>query len=374
MHNDSTPGFSKFNSKAHDELMLRQLHLFSSTNNLGNTLADWDLIPRFIHDKNQKTVSSDDLKKEGFRVLSLACGAKNVIHPTQISFSSKNGNDLKFVYPGTRESLIEECLIDFAKNGEFTIERGEPGYRVSDGVLGVYFTLYQLRKALTERGKQYKLDELKEGLEVLMRASYQYLPTGDAKQAEQEGGYIISKKTSILKPSKSPSKRDDRIIHVEFDTSASKRILHGHYRSYDAKCSMSMKSPIARHLYKHFTHHWQQANNKGQTGSYQEIMQNEAILASGVPLSSNVSKRKTVMLKAINELVSSGIIQEFVESRDVAPVKLGKKIIDVIFVVRPTSKLIKQQINGFKRMQESKRIGLFLTESKAAKNNVLSVY
>jgi hypothetical protein len=368
-HNGNT-GFSEFDSKKTNELMLRQLHLFSSTNNLGNSLADWDLIPRFIHDKNQKTVSYETIQKEGHRVIELASGAKNIIHPAQITTPSKNsdykGGDLKYVYPGTREALIEECLIDFAKNGEFTTDRGDPGYRVDAGVIGVYFTLYQLRHALTERGKQYKLEELKEGLDVLMRSTYSFLPTGDAEQAEQEGHYIISKKTSIKNTCRTDKVRSDRIMHIEFDAGASKRILMGHYRTYDAKCSMSMKSPISRHLYKHFTHHWQQANNKGQTGSYQEIMQNETILASGVPLSSNVTKRKTLMLKAMNELYQSGIIQEFDEHRDMAPIKHGKKIVDVIFVVRPTSILIKQQIHGFKRMQETKRIGLFIRDQSSS--------
>ena len=118
-----------------------------------------------------------------------------------------------------------------------------------------------------------------------------------------------------------------------------------------------MKSPLARYLYKQFTHGWQQANNRGQTGSYLELMQNEVIQASGVPLSSNVTKRRTVLLNALNELVTSGIIQKFSEQDDILPVKNGRKIIDVMFVVRPTNRFIKQQINGFKRLKESRQVG-----------------
>jgi hypothetical protein len=339
-----------------DQLYRRQLSLFSSPEVLGNTFADQNSISRFVHDKRSKRVSSSNLKD--FPKIIGPKGGFNRIKGAPIQVTSQDGTvEIFHVYPGTRESLIEECLIHFATNGEFSIEKGEPGYRLTNGRVGVCFTLYQLRKSLGLRNKEYRLDELKEGLSVLKDANYSYFPDEDTDRAEHFGEYIIAKMTKIRNDYPNDAVRSDYVYFVEFTSEVSDKILSGEYRAYDAICSLSMKSPLARYLYKQFTHGWQQANNRGQTGSYLELMQNEVIQASGVPLSTNVTKRRTVLLNALNELVSSGIIQKFSEQDDILPVKNGRKIVDVMFVVRPTNKLIKQQINGFKRLKESRSIG-----------------
>lgn len=339
-----------------DQLYRRQLSLFSSPEVLGNTFADPNSISRFVHDKRSKRVASSDLKD--FPKIIGANGGFNRIKGAPIQINKSDGTvEIVHVYPGTRESLIEECLIHFATNGEFSIEKGEPGYRLMNGRVGVCFTLYQLRKALGLRNKEYRLDELKEGLNVLKDANYSYFPDEDTDRAEHFGEYIISKMTKIRNDNPNDAVRSDYVYFVEFTSEVSDKILSGEYRTYDALCSLSMKSPLARYLYKQFTHGWQQANNRGQTGSYLELMQNEVIQASGVPLSTNVTKRRTVLLNALNELVSSGIIQKFSEEDDILPVKNGRKIIDVMFVVRPTNRFIKQQINGFKRLKESREVG-----------------
>lgn len=342
----------------------RQLHLFSITGSLGNTLLDYDLIPRYLHDKGQKCIPIQQHEASGPRTISLEDGQRYEIIPATIrkALEGYENGALFAIYPGTRESLIEECLIDFAKGGEFSLEKGEPGYRIESGTIAVYFTLYQLRNALKSRGKEYRSDELREGLEVLNLAKYRYTNEQDRDKLR---GYIVAELDSIPNPSPSDKLRSDRIMYVVFEHHASMRILQGRYRSYDAKCSMSMKSPVARYLYKQFTHLWQHANNKGQAGSYQVVTQNETILSSGCPLSSNVTKRKTLLLQALKELSDANIIQKINESIDVSAVKEARQIVDIEVVVRPTNAFIKQQIEGYRRLRESLAIG----EAYTAKAN-----
>lgn len=351
-------------------LAQKQLHLFSMGGNLGNTLLDYDLIPRYVHDKTQKCISIQQHESMGPRIISLEDGHRYEIIPATIrKQSSEHDKGLLFaVFPGTRESLIEECLIHFAKAGEFTLEKGEPGYKIEGGLIAVYFTLYQLRNALKQLGKEYRADELREGLEVLNLAKYRYTNEMDRDKLR---GYIVSELDSIPNPAPSDKLRSDRIMYVVFEHQASLRILQGRYRSYDAKCSMSMRSPIARFLYKQFTHFWQQANNKGETGCYQTISQNDTILASGCPLSSNATKRKTSLLLALKELSDANIIQHVKESVDVVPIKSARKIVDLEVVIRPTNQFIKQQIEGYRRLQESKALGqAYLAKAKKEQKNL----
>jgi hypothetical protein len=351
------------------EVAQKQLSFFSFPNGRGRTLLNYDLIPRYLHDRAQKKVLLSEHANRPPRVIQMSESERYEIRPAILSCPVKGvtnddgtpKEEQYAIYPGTRESLIEECLILFAQNGEFSIEKGEPGYRFdknSNGI-GVCFTLYQLRIELKRKGKEYRLDELREGIEVLALAKYRYLDDQDTNRIR---GYIVSELDSIPNPDPNDKIRSDRIMYALFDPRASRRILGGHYRSYDAQCALSMKSPIARYLYKQFTHNWQQANKKRQTGSYRIVEQNESILASGCPLLSNPTKRKDNIITALNELSQAGIIEKLNEERDIVPVKSGRKVVDVHFMVHPTNMFIKQQIEGFKHLQESLAFGRDIDE------------
>jgi hypothetical protein len=344
------------------ELAQQQLHFFSIPNGRGNTLLDYDLIPRFLHDRANKRHPISDQKSVAPRAVSLTGKEVYHIHPATIMVKEKDGSSRPYaVYPGTRESIIEDCLIFFARNGEFSVERGEPGYVYEGDTLGVCFTLNQLRSALKGMSKEYRLDELKEGLDVLAMANYQYQEGSTGR--ERTCRYVVASLDSIPNPSPNDKMRSDRIVYVVFDSYVKRRIMSGHYRTYDDKCAMSMRSPIARYLYKQFSHYWQHANNKNEAGSIRSVDQNETILASGCSLPDNPTKRKSKVTKALYELASTGVIQEFSESDDIVPIRDGRKTIDNRFMVRPTNGFITQQIEGYKRLQKSIGLGQKIEDS-----------
>lgn len=361
----------------------KQLHIFSISCGRGNTLLNYDLEPRFLHGNVEKKTPLSKQSSPLIKTIVMNGSERYEIHPATLSFPSPDGKENQdgspymvqyAVYPGTRESLIEDCLILFAQNGEFSIERGEPGYRYDQKTnsLGVYFTLYQLRRELKKMSKEYRLSELREGLDVLALSKYRYINEEDRTRTR---GYIVSELDSM--PNRHPTDqiRSDRINFVLFDQRASQRILEGHYRSYDAQCALSMKSPIARFLYKQFTHYWQQANKKQQTGHYRIVEQNETILASGCPLLSNVTKRKNNILKALEELYEVGIIEKFIPSRDLVKIKEGRRTVDNHFMVSPTNRFIKQQIEGFKQLRETREFGrLINVDMQSKKMQASGVY
>lgn len=332
----------------------QQLALFSMTSAPGNTIADYDLCPRYSHSRSGKRLSLEELNKQGFKRISLPDGRIYELYPAQISRKEEDGGGIEAVYPGTRESIIEECLIYFATQGEFSPEKGAPGYVVEGRSIKVLFTLNQLRTALELLGKSYKSEELREGLLVLSLARYRFT---NASDREKLSTYIVSNLDSIPNPGASDAIRSDRIYCIEFDPKVSRRILEGHYRTYDAECSMRMRSPISRYLYKQFTHAWLNANTKGENGSFQTILQNETLLMSGTPYSENPTKRKMSIIDALNELADNKIIMPISLTTDVVQKKRGREVVDVEFVVRPTQFFVKHQIDGHRRQRQSLEIG-----------------
>lgn len=342
-------------------LTQEQLNLFSIPSGKGNTLLDYDLHPRFIHDRAQKKILLS--KDPEPRIISINKNEHYEIIPATMKIANEEGVVQNYaVYPGTRESLIEDCLVYFARNGEFNVSKGEPGYVYENGRMGVFFTLYQLRLALKDLGKEYKLSELKEGLEILALAKYKYTNLNDREYLR---GYIVQELDSVPNTSPNDKIRSDRIVFVAFDSRASKRILSGHYRSYDDCCAMSMRSPVARYLYKQFSSFWQNANMSNENGSVRSVNMNETLLSSGCPLISNITKRKENILKALEELARANIITPLDKSADISLIKRGRKVVDCTFMVRPTSRFISQQIEGFKRLQKSKSIGVALSEKNS---------
>lgn len=346
------------NSRSKQELIQQQLHFFSmptsrQTGVKGNTILDYDLVPRFIHDKNAKSVRLSEEPEP--KIISLAESEQYAIFPAIIKKKvGPNKGRTCAIYPGTRESLIEDCLILFAQNGEFSLTKGQPGYRVDGGSMGVCFTLSQLRTALRERKKEYRLDELREGLEVLHSAYYTY-GNGERNDLNSHMSYIVSEMKSLN--TGLSEECDDRIVYVTFNPRATEGVKKGKYRSFDSVCALSMKSPVARYLFKEFTHTWQNANNKGEPGHVRAVDQNATILAAGCLLSKNVTKRKTLLLRALKELSDFDVIQPVDDKMDIDPVKIGKRIVDLKVRVRPSNRFIGQQINGYKRLQHSLRIG-----------------
>jgi hypothetical protein len=349
----------------------KQLHLFSIPSVPGNTLLSYDLDPRFLHDRAKKRIDLSQTPNHNPISIKINEDGFYVLHAHTFHLPDPSGETDEFgevcrkpmlIYPSTRESLIEDCLIHFVRNGEFSIERGEPGYLYYGHEFGVCFTYYQLRKALKSHGKEYRLDELKEGLNVLSYSAYEYhSKTGSVTKKE----YIVGNIQSIPNPYPNDRIRNDRLVFAPFTETAKHLLFAGKYRTYDAQCAMSMKSPVARYLYKQISHYWQNANNNNQAGSIKSVDQNETIAGSGCPLLSNPTKLKNNMLKALKELAIAGVIQDLDESVDVVPLKEGRRIVDVRFMIRPTSNFIKQQIQGYQRLMASQRIGQELEAKRA---------
>lgn len=343
-------------------LKQKQLALFSIESCIGNTLLDYDQLPRFLHGRNNKVLTAAQHAELPYRQVALSDGEVFQIKPAEIEEPTAEGEAInrKYIYPGTRESIVEEAIIDFAKKGEFSWDVGSAGYVYDgSGALKVLFTMYSLRKHLTERGKEYKFTELREALSVLLGARYKRFFVGEIKvgnsifrSARKEFHYLSAIGTlSTGDQMDSPVKAAD-VIEVTLSNEATQKIIAGDYRTYDSRLSLSMDSPVARYIYKKLSQKWLNVNTKGEAGMHYEIRQNETISDAGYPLSSQATKRNSTMLSAIDELTRKGVIEPL-KSVHVVEQKRGRKIVEVKMLVFPTQDFVDQQISASIRKKKN---------------------
>lgn len=342
----------------------KQLALFSIDSCLGNSLLDYDQLPRFLHGRSNKVLTSTQHAERPYRQITLCDGEIFQIKPAEIERPSSNENviDRKYIYPGTRESIVEEAIIDFAKNGEFKWDEGIPGHQYDgSGALKVLFTMYSLRKHLKEGGKEYKFSELREALSVLLGARYKRFVTGDIavgnkmfRSAQKEYQYLGAVGAlSMEEHMDSPIKASD-VIEVTLSNEAAQKIISGDYRTYDAHLSLSMDSPVARFLYKTLSQKWLNVNTKGEAGMHYEIRQNETIREAGYPYSEQATKRKNVMKTALDELTRKNVLQPLKDVH-VVEKKKGRKVVEVHMLVYPTQDFVDQQISASVRKRKNEK-------------------
>ena len=112
---------------AENRAIQQQMHLFSVPTGRGNTLLDYDLIPRFIHDKASKCVILNGNNVHFGRKIEINQDETYEIMPAVINqehiVDGEKTTRQCAIYPGTRESVIEDCLIGFVQNGEFSLEK-----------------------------------------------------------------------------------------------------------------------------------------------------------------------------------------------------------------------------------------------------------
>lgn len=340
----------------------KQLALFSIESCLGNSLLDYDQLPRFLHGRSNKVLTPVQHADRPYRQITLSDGEVFQIKPAEVD-QSVSGEDIisrKYIYPGTRESIVEEAIIDFAKNGEFSWDVGTPGYQYDgSSALKVLFTMYSLRKHLKERGKEYKFSELREALSVLLGARYKRFITGDIavgnsifRSAQKEYNYLSAVGAlSTEEQFDTPVKAAD-VIEVTLSNEVTQKIIAGDYRTYNSTLSLSMDSTIARYIYKTLSQKWLNVNTKGESGMHYEIRQNETLMDAGYPFSDQATKRKDAMLHAIDELCRKGILQPLKDIH-VVEQKRGRKIVEVKMLVFPTQDFVDQQISASIRKKKN---------------------
>lgn len=321
-----------------DEETVKQLALFTESNVDGNTLVGYDIRPRFIHTRRSKVQTLVDYGENGDKIIKLEDGTVYSISPAVID---RDGSKVA-IFPGTRESLVEEAIMSFASNRQFDPAVREPGYTYDSSGLKVIFTLYQLWNHMAKNSKTYNYSELHEALLVLKQAGHykgKLHDFGDGKlrKADGYGSYITG---LVFIDHDSPDMLNvkvDKFISVRLNEEATKLILEGKYKLYDDQMSMKMQSPMARFLYKKIIQ--QVRYNPAEDARHSiQLKQNESILVSGYQIQNNATKRRDAFTTALKELVRLEVLCTVDESL-IETVKEGRAIVELVFTVDITKKM-----------------------------------
>lgn len=267
-----------------------------------NTVAVYDALPKYSWSNKQPTESS----------ITRSCLLQGInyemsIEPAlvkRIDPVTKEPIEVK-VYPGEREEAIEDVLRGLAANGQGKAFGQE---------IGVYFTLKELRTELEKINRSYKHREVVEALMVCSKANLSIRAKGIATihanlfpqvVLTDREGYEMDSKTKCF---------------VRFHPMVTTSIINLDYRMLNYDLAMSIKDPLARHIYKRLVHYWRQASND----HHYEFKLMSYLAQTSRNISPRMTRNFTAMAKALDELVKKKVLQSY----EVNEICEGRKLLD----------------------------------------------
>jgi hypothetical protein len=204
-----------------------------------NTVELYDFIPKYKFGKPERIQG----KWLNQLVRQFECrGTRYTVEIKPASITDKDGVE-RYYYPGQREELVEDALRKFVCEGQGVFENGRAG---------VTFTLHQLQQELKSRGHSYSKDQIKHALLVMSQ-------TGIIVKSPDGKALATSNLIENLALS---SKRagGKTCCAVRFNILVTQSIESLQFRQINYVLSMSLKSAVARQLYKRMSHHYTQAS------------------------------------------------------------------------------------------------------------------
>lgn len=274
-----------------------------------NTISIYDALPKYSwadrQPKESKIVRSCTLERIDYEM---------TIRPAfveRINSKTKEKNQLA-IYPGEREEAIEDVLRGLAANGQ--------GETFGDE-MGVYFTIKQVRDELENIGKTFSHTEIVEALMVCNRASL---------QVRVKGKIVVN---SALFPNVTLTDRENyeadssTKCFVRFHPMVMASVINLDYRMFNYSLAMTIRSPLARHIYKRMTHYWRQAS---RTHKYSFNLMTY-LTQTPRNISPRMGRNIDAMNRALTELENKGILENYT----VKEIYEGRKLLDAAYSCTP---------------------------------------
>ena len=314
-----------------------QLDLFSQfvTNNnteVSNTVEIWESIPKYFFTPKQveklrtATGHADPYKLE-YIYDGISCTVK--LQPALIE--QKDGS-YKAFFPSVTEELVEEALKKIFTSQQHGIH--DPKNVES----WIRFTLSMIQKELKTRGRTRDRNQIKHAIEVMSSCIMTFYKEGK----EIWKGSILQDLVTVG--------RDEYIADTDAQHIARLPVFISHsinsleYRQFNYERLMSCNEQLTRWIYKQLIHRFKQAS----------FINNYHFMYSGLARDSGLLQRDTErknrqkVKSSLNELVKRGVLISYTEETR----KEGRKVIDVKYIVTPTSDFISEQKAANKRSKD----------------------
>jgi hypothetical protein len=319
----------------------RQLNLFQAFlcntdeeyDQLSNAIDLWDSVPRYSVSRQAMTkarINSRFLEEHKATFQHRGRTYTRIIHPAQVTDLDGKKRDY---YPSATEELVEHALRKLAieqQAGYFD----KPNYRS-----GVVFTLYALREEMKKRGHARSYQQLVQALNILSHSIIDIAPHG-------EGEAVL---TSACLPSLAAVSRaklrDDPKAKwaVQFHPLVTGGIDKVTYRQFNYHLMMSHSTQLARWLHQQLVLKYTFANHLAPFETrYSTIKRDSGLLDSYSRDRDAVEALKS----AFDELTQRGVLLGF-DRKDVTGPR--KKLVDVVFIVRPSSDFVRETKAANKR-------------------------
>jgi hypothetical protein len=324
------------NEKTLEKSQPYQLDLFQyllpDEERYSNTIELYDAIPRFF----ASTKKMAEMRENGkyLPTLRRSFKFKNTSYQVDIRpgrVSKKDGTDIEY-YPSEREQFIEEALWKIAH------DKLKGCYL--DEMMGVEFTLYELRRELSKRGRSIHFDSLIESLTIC---------NGCNIALKNESGKSIF--VSPIFPTLLISSRSDWLqdpkstkCYVQFNMLATQSLKNLNYRLFDYAKFMDFERILSRWFFKRISHNFTQAS----LGNFYTIKASSIIRDSGLLNCTSFRFQIRAIDDAMEELKEKRVVMKIVKNC-IYDTCDKRKIADVSYDIYPTYEFTQQAIASNKR-------------------------
>jgi len=326
-----------------------QLALFeildTSDSEYSNTIELYDALPKFVWassdiDKSKNNVITRQFKSRGNNY-------QLKLKPAVIERKNGAGDTVSvLVYPGAREEIVEEALRKFAVNGQ--------GFESdNDKEVGVFFTVSKLRKELARTGHSYSAQEVLEALDVMSSSQLEVSLGTKGRGRDTIRGNML---TSLMLTSRAEYLENGSTrCFATFHPLVTRGIRTQKFRLYDYSVSMTLKSDLARYMYKRMSHYWTQAS----LNDPYEFKLVSFLGSSPRGLSEKMKDNLRAMRNALKSLVDGDVIRPEWKEMMIKDPEDKRVTANVEFGLLPSDTFVKHMMKANKRQSEIRgKVGL----------------
>ena len=312
-----------------------------------NTIAFWDMIPKFYYGKMNRTLQNQGKKTESYSLPLLEREVYYKLDETKYSITitpaiikKKDKKDGKIkpmaFYPSTREELVEDVLRKFLAEGKGCFYNNHAS---------ISFSLRDIYQELKKNKHTYSLTEIKEALEILNKTHIEAKSErGNGTEMECSGNMLI-----FLAIATKNNTEQTKCI-AQFNPFVTKSIQEMTFRKYDYTKCIQYQTPLARYIHKRISHQYKQSS----VGQPYTIKQSTLLNDSGYNIDKELRKCRIQVETALEELKTSGTIASYSFEDIIEKKNVRKTAVDYKIFIFPSEKFTSDIINANIKEKQNK--------------------
>jgi hypothetical protein len=310
---------------------------------LSNTIALWDAIPRYSITRNLQNRMRDErgnleLLKLNFRHNKQDYMATITPARIEIKDGPDKGNTIDY-YPSASEELVEDALRKLAAS-----QQTQQGFFDRKGyVSGVAFSLYQLRDELARLGHTRSYSEIVLSLEILHKTNIAVTSPNGRDEVTRSSTYL---------PALGAVRRKDidadpaaRWV-VQFHPLVTRSIDGVTYRQFNYNKLMSHRSQLSRWIHKQLVMKYNFAAIGNTFKMMFSTIQRDSALLGGYK---ETRQAVVAVVDSFQELKNSGLLMNFEKGNETRGQR--NKLVDVEFILTPSIDFVREVKAANKRLK-----------------------